>query len=245
MVACFLTRGGCYIDWERGAEVFEEWLLDHEVACNAGNWQWLSCTAFYAQFHRCYSPIAFGRKWDPDGAFIRKYVPELEKYDKKYIYEPWKAPIVDQKKWGCLIKGDGGEAEKSGTTVYPKPMFDFTEKKNICLDGMKNAYRIGLYGNDKRVLDGTWRKLFDDDAEGPTQGDEGLPGAQVEGMEEMDADGTEHEEGDYKVESKNASKATRGKTQTAKSKSKPTHKREASQSTLDGMVTRKKKKDQS
>jgi cryptochrome len=63
-VACFLTRGGCYISWERGTEVFEEWLIDHETACNAGNWQWLSCTAFFAQFFRCYSPIAFPKKWD-------------------------------------------------------------------------------------------------------------------------------------------------------------------------------------
>lgn len=39
-VACFLTRGGCYISWERGAEVFEEWLIDHETACNVGNWMW-------------------------------------------------------------------------------------------------------------------------------------------------------------------------------------------------------------
>jgi deoxyribodipyrimidine photolyase len=65
-VACFLTRGGCYIDWERGAEVFEEWLIDHEAACNIGNWQWLSCTAFFAQFYRCYSPIAFPQKWVRD-----------------------------------------------------------------------------------------------------------------------------------------------------------------------------------
>lgn len=39
-VACFLTRGGCYVHWERGAEVFEEWLIDHETACNVGNWMW-------------------------------------------------------------------------------------------------------------------------------------------------------------------------------------------------------------
>ena len=39
-VACFLTRGGCYVSWERGAEVFEEWLIDHETACNVGNWMW-------------------------------------------------------------------------------------------------------------------------------------------------------------------------------------------------------------
>lgn len=56
-VACFLTRGGCYISWERGADVFEEWLIDHETACNAGNWQWLSCTAFYSQFYRCYRHV--------------------------------------------------------------------------------------------------------------------------------------------------------------------------------------------
>jgi cryptochrome len=99
-VACFLTRGGCYIDWERGAEVFEEWLIDHEAACNIGNWQWLSCTAFFAQFFRVYSPIAFPQKWDKNGDFVRKYVPELRGFDKKYIYEPWKAPVVDQKKWG-------------------------------------------------------------------------------------------------------------------------------------------------
>jgi cryptochrome len=47
-IACFLTRGGAYIDWERGAEVFADWLLDHEPACNVGNWQWLSCTAFFS-----------------------------------------------------------------------------------------------------------------------------------------------------------------------------------------------------
>lgn len=91
-VACFLTRGGCYISWERGAEVFEEWLLDHETACNAGNWQWLSCTAFFSQFFRCYSPIAFPQKWDKEGNFVRKYVPELAKLDKKYIYEPVRTP---------------------------------------------------------------------------------------------------------------------------------------------------------
>ena len=81
-VACFLTRGGCYIDWERGAEVFEEWLIDHEAACNIGNWQWLSCTAFYSQFYRAYSPIAFPKKWNKEGDFVKRYVPELEKFPR-------------------------------------------------------------------------------------------------------------------------------------------------------------------
>lgn len=157
-VACFLTRGGCYIDWERGCEVFEEWLLDHEPACNAGNWQWLSCTAFFAQYYRCYSPIAFGQKWDKQGNLIRRYVPELKDLDAKYIYEPWKAPIQDQKKAGVRITGDGLTDVEDGT--YPKPMFDFAERRDACIAAMKSAYDVGLHGNDKKVLDGTWRELF-------------------------------------------------------------------------------------
>lgn len=127
---------------------------------------WLSCTAFFAQFYRCYSPIAFGKKWDPQGELIRKYCPELSKFDKKYIYEPWKAPIADQKKWGCRITGDGSETQSEEGQAYPKPMFDFDERRQICIDGMKGAYSAGLHGNDASVLDGTWKEDFseDDDA---------------------------------------------------------------------------------
>jgi deoxyribodipyrimidine photolyase len=235
-VACFLTRGGCYIDWERGAEVFEEWLIDHEAACNIGNWQWLSCTAFFAQYYRMYSPVAFPQKWDKEGTFVRKYVPELATFDKKYIYEPWKAPIADQKKWGCRISDEEGEG------MYPKPMFDFAERREVCLKSMKNAYNVGLYGNDPKVLDGTWRKLFEDDAEGPTEGTKGPPGAMVE---HEDADGEEHHEEHHEepLSRKKAEKVAREseKKVAPKGENKPVHKREASQSTLDGMVTRKKK----
>ena len=160
-VACFLTRGGCYIDWERGREVFEEWLLDHEPACNAGNWQWLSCTAFYAQYYRCYSPIAFPQKTDKEGAYVRRFVPELQNLPTKYIYEPWKAPLQDQKKAGVTIKGSG-ESEIDGVAAYPKPMFDFAKRRDICISSMKEAYRVGLHGNDPEVADGSWKKLFDD-----------------------------------------------------------------------------------
>ncbi|KAJ5776556.1 uncharacterized protein N7511_001567 [Penicillium nucicola] len=161
-VACFLTRGGCYVSWERGAEVFEEMLIDHETACNVGNWMWLSCTAFYAQYYKCYSPISFGKKWDPEGHLVRRYCPELAQFDKKYIYEPWKAPIADQKKFGCRVTGDGTSSSTDNGTehTYPKPMFDFDERRKICLDGMKHAYGIGLYGNDEKVKNGTWKKEF-------------------------------------------------------------------------------------
>ncbi|KAH7162557.1 FAD binding domain of DNA photolyase-domain-containing protein [Dactylonectria estremocensis] len=187
-VACFLTRGGCYIDWERGAEVFEEWLLDHEPACNAGNWQWLSCTAFFSQYFRCYSPISFGQKWDKQGDFIRRWVPELSRMDAKYIYEPWKAPLSDQKKAGVRIKGDGLTDVEEGT--YPRPMFDFSERRTACLAAMKTAYGMHLYGNDDRVLDGSWREMF-------------LAGGETEMQGELDGDG---DSGGQKQEAKNKKK---------------------------------------
>ncbi|KAI1494756.1 DNA photolyase [Biscogniauxia mediterranea] len=164
MVACFLTRGGCYVDWERGAGVFEELLLDHEPACNAGNWQWLACAAFYHQYYRCYSPVAFGRRWDRDGDFVRRWVPELRRLDAKFIYEPWKASRAALDEAGVTIRGDGldgGAAGNGGGQTYPEPMFDFAERRRVCIAAMKTAYSVGLYGDDERVRDGTWRALFE------------------------------------------------------------------------------------
>ena len=96
-VACFLTRGDLWVSWEEGQAVFEELLLDADWSLNAGNWMWLSASAFFHQYFRVYSPVAFGKKTDPLGNYIRKYVPKLAKFPKEYIYEPWKAPLSVQK----------------------------------------------------------------------------------------------------------------------------------------------------
>ena len=227
-VACFLTRGGCYIDWERGAEVFEELLIDHESACNIGNWQWLSCSAFYSQFYRCYSPIAFPKKTDKEGNFVRHFVPELKDFPSKYIYEPWKAPIQDQMKAGCVIKGDGTDTETDGMKVYPKPMFDFAERRNICIEGVKSAYHVKLYGNDPKVKDGTWRELFSDDAEGPTEGtkdsDHGTGNPKVK-RDIDDEDSTANQDSHDQKERKGNKR-----------------KRERGQGTIDGHFSRKTRK---
>jgi cryptochrome len=222
-VACFLTRGGCYIHWERGAEIFEEWLIDHETSCNAGNWQWLSCTAFFSQFFRVYSPIAFPKKTDQEGSFVRKYVPELKDFDAKFIYEPWKAPIADQRKWGCMIKGDGSAENESGARIYPKPMFDFSERRDICLKGMKEAYHVGMSGDDPRILDGSWKKLFDNAGEGLDGDKESGP---VSHVDKIEVDDVPDEQGT----DNRASKSTGSKRKLGKG-----------QMTLDGLVKRTKK----
>lgn len=128
-VACFLTRGDLWINWEEGQRVFEELLLDGDWALNAGNWQWLSASAFFHQFFRVYSPVAFGKKTDKNGDYIKKYLPKLKKFPAQYIYEPWKAPRSVQQAAGCIIGKD-----------YPQPIVqhEVISKKNI--QRMKMAY---------------------------------------------------------------------------------------------------------
>ncbi|XP_019345657.1 cryptochrome-1 isoform X2 [Alligator mississippiensis] len=128
-VACFLTRGDLWVSWEEGQKVFEELLLDADWSLNAGNWQWLSASAFFHQFFRVYSPVAFGKKTDKSGAYIKKYLPILRKFPAEYIYEPWKAPRSMQEQAGCIIGRD-----------YPKPIVEHEalSKRNIMR--MKAAY---------------------------------------------------------------------------------------------------------
>ncbi|XP_013201110.1 cryptochrome-1 [Amyelois transitella] len=131
MVACFLTRGDLWISWEEGAKVFEDYLLDYDWSLNAGNWMWLSASAFFYKYFRVYSPVAFGKKTDKEGLYIRKYVPELKKYPAEYIYEPWKAPKNVQKAAGCII-GEG----------YPQRIVDHDKIHKENMQKMSIAYKV-------------------------------------------------------------------------------------------------------
>lgn len=130
-VACFLTRGDLWISWEEGQRVFEQLLLDQDWALNAGNWMWLSASAFFHQYFRVYSPVAFGKKTDKTGEYIRKYVPELAKYPAGIIYEPWKATLSAQREYGCVLGVD-----------YPHRIVnhDIVHKENI--KRMGEAYKV-------------------------------------------------------------------------------------------------------
>ncbi|ORY87110.1 DNA photolyase [Protomyces lactucae-debilis] len=177
-VACFLTRGHCYIAWEKGAQVFEELLIDHETACNVGNWQWLSCTAFFSQYYRVYSPVAFGKKWDKSGALIREFVPELKNVPDKYIYEPWLMSKVDMKAAGCILGQD-----------YPKRIFDEKEQAKVALAGMKEAYDAKLYGDSPQI--GKTKSPESPVKSGKKRGQQSLDGfakkAKIEPAEEHEA----------------------------------------------------------
>lgn len=128
-VACFLTRGDLWISWEEGMKVFDELLLDADWSVNAGMWMWLSCSSFFQQFFHCYCPVRFGRKTDPNGDFIRKYIPVLKNLPTRYIHEPWVAPEAVQQAANCVIGRD-----------YPLPIVDHTKASQINIERIKQVY---------------------------------------------------------------------------------------------------------
>ncbi|KAM9753732.1 cryptochrome-1b [Menidia menidia] len=129
-VACFVTRGDLWISWEEGMKVFEELLLDADWSVNAGSWMWLSCSSFFQQFFHCYCPVGFGRRTDPNGDYIRRYLPVLRGFPAKYIYDPWNAPEEVQKAAKCIIG-----------VHYPKPMVNHAETSRINIERMKQIYQ--------------------------------------------------------------------------------------------------------
>ena len=128
-VACFLTRGDLFISWEHGARHFDKMLLDADWALNNGNWMWLSASCYFHQFFRVYSPVAFGKKTDKNGDYIRKWLPKLRKMPAKYIYEPWTAPRSVQEQAGCVVGVD-----------YPHPIVDHNVVSKRNMLWMKEAY---------------------------------------------------------------------------------------------------------
>uniref|UniRef100_A0AAQ4QMR5 Photolyase/cryptochrome alpha/beta domain-containing protein n=1 Tax=Gasterosteus aculeatus aculeatus TaxID=481459 RepID=A0AAQ4QMR5_GASAC len=129
-VACFLTRGDLWISWEEGMKVFEELLLDADWSVNAGSWMWLSCSSFFQQFFHCYCPVGFGRRTDPNGDFIRRYLPVLRGFPAKFIYDPWNAPESVQATAKCIIG-----------VHYPKPMVHHAEASRLNIERMKQIYQ--------------------------------------------------------------------------------------------------------
>jgi len=92
VTASFLTKD-LGIDWRQGEQHFADGLLDYELASNNGGWQWAASTGCDAQpWFRIFNPVTQSEKFDPQGRFIRRYVPELADVSDKFIHAPWKMP---------------------------------------------------------------------------------------------------------------------------------------------------------
>jgi deoxyribodipyrimidine photo-lyase len=89
VVASFLVKD-LHIEWQHGANFFMEHLVDFDVASNSHGWQWTAgCGTDASPYYRVFNPIEQGKKFDPDGAYIKKYLPELRHLDSDQIHEPW------------------------------------------------------------------------------------------------------------------------------------------------------------
>jgi deoxyribodipyrimidine photo-lyase len=89
IVASFLVKD-LHIEWHHGARHFMRWLVDGDLASNQHGWQWVAgCGTDASPYFRIFNPVAQGKRFDPDGEYVRRYVPELRNVDADRIHEPW------------------------------------------------------------------------------------------------------------------------------------------------------------
>ena len=122
VVASFLCKD-LGLDWRRGEAYFAQHLNDFELSSNNGGWQWASSSGCDAQpYFRIFNPVTQSERFDPDGKFIRRYLPQLAPLSNKVIHAPWTASPV--------------ELEAAGLTLgehYPKPIVDHAEARERTL----------------------------------------------------------------------------------------------------------------
>ncbi|MBA2488361.1 MAG: deoxyribodipyrimidine photo-lyase [Chloroflexi bacterium] len=122
IVGSFLTKD-LLIDWRRGERHFMAHLTDGDLANNNGGWQWVASTGTDPQpYFRIFNPVLQAERFDPNGAFVRRWVPELEGVPLARLHEPWKMSGDEQRAAGCVIGRD-----------YPSPIADHAEARQRAL----------------------------------------------------------------------------------------------------------------
>ena len=122
IVASFLTKD-LLIDWRRGEKYFADHLNDFDLSANNGGWQWAASTGCDAQpYFRIFNPVTQSERFDPQGKFIRRYLPQLKDVPDKFIHAPWMLPPLEQQACGVIIGRD-----------YPAPVVDHATQRLAAL----------------------------------------------------------------------------------------------------------------
>jgi len=126
IVASFLVKD-LLVPWQVGADWFLDTLVDADLANNSASWQWVAgCGTDAAPYFRIFNPVLQGKKFDPMGDYVRRWVPELQRLPAKLIQEPWRASRDEQKAANVIIGED-----------YPEPIVDHSDARDLALE----AYR--------------------------------------------------------------------------------------------------------
>ncbi len=130
VVASFLVKD-LLLPWQTGAEWFWDTLVDADLASNTLGWQWTAgCGADAAPFFRIFNPVSQGEKFDPNGDYVRHWVPELSMIPAKWIHQPWMAP-------SDVLRSAGVVMGKS----YPAPIVDHGKARQMALEAFANIKR--------------------------------------------------------------------------------------------------------
>jgi deoxyribodipyrimidine photo-lyase len=123
MIAASFLIKDLLIPWQRGEEWFWDTLVDADLASNSAGWQWAAGSgADAAPYFRIFNPVKQGERFDPEGAYVRHYVPELADMPAKHIHAPWDAPAEVLRDAGVRL----GE-------TYPEPMVDHGKARKRAL----------------------------------------------------------------------------------------------------------------
>mgnify|MGYP001765519815 CR=1 FL=1 len=126
ITASFLVKD-LLVDWRWGEAYFMRQLVDGDPAANNGGWQWTAGTGTdAAPYFRIFNPVLQGQKFDPQGSYIRKWVPELSRVPDEHIHQPWRMPELLQANTGCRLGKD-----------YPFPMLDHQARRQMALEMYK------------------------------------------------------------------------------------------------------------
>jgi deoxyribodipyrimidine photo-lyase len=125
----FLTKD-LGIDWRRGERFFMQMLIDGDEASNSGNWQWIASVGVDPQpvTRRIFNPSRQQQRFDPEGHYVRRYVPELQGVPDDHLAEPWTMAPELQRRVGCVIGSD-----------YPAPIVDHATQRLLTIERYQQA----------------------------------------------------------------------------------------------------------
>lgn len=127
IVGSFLVKN-LLLHWHHGEAWFWDTLVDADLANNSASWQWIAgCGADAAPYFRIFNPVTQGRKFDPNGVYVKRFVPEIAALPDKFLHSPWEAPAPVLAKVGIELGSD-----------YPRPMVDLKASRERALDAFRS-----------------------------------------------------------------------------------------------------------